>query len=72
MAAPFQCPKCSRTLQASGEITDENGDVFATYQCDECIKVTNVFGQKMELHLTFAVKDGQPFDPAESDGVLRF
>lgn len=70
--SPFPCPKCGRSLQPSGEITDETGATYPTYQCDECIKVADVFGKKMELHLTFMVKDGQPFDPAEPDGVLRF
>jgi uncharacterized Zn finger protein len=72
MAQPFPCPKCGRTLQPSGEITDETGDTMLTYQCDECVKVVDVFGTPMELHLTFAVRDGQAIDPAEPDGVLRF
>lgn len=72
MDSPFPCPKCNRTLQASGEMIDEVGHKFPTYQCDECIKVVDVFGTPMELHLTFMVKDGKPYDPAEPDGVLRF
>ncbi|HEV7301597.1 MAG TPA: hypothetical protein VGN72_19690 [Tepidisphaeraceae bacterium] len=71
MAKPFPCPKCNRPLRASGEITDESGNTYPTYQCDECIKVTNVFGKQMELHLTFMVKDGKAYDPAEPDGELR-
>ncbi len=32
----------------------------------------DIAGEQMEIALTFAVRDGQAFDPADPDGRLRF
>jgi hypothetical protein len=71
MADRFPCPKCNRLLQASGVLVVD-GVELPTFQCDECIKTVNLFGKPFSSALTFAVKDGEAFDPAESDGQLRF
>ena len=71
----FPCPKCGRTLEQTGEatVTTEAGRavVYPVFQCDECIAVVEMEGERMELALTFAVdENGQAFDPASPDGKL--
>jgi endogenous inhibitor of DNA gyrase (YacG/DUF329 family) len=62
------CPKCGRNLLQSGEVV-VGDETLPTFQCDECVKVVDFLGQKMELALTFALdKDGKPFDPADENG----
>jgi len=71
--AQFPCPKCNRLLTQSGDISiGDSPALLPTFQCDECLKIVELFGVKHEVALTFAVQDGQPFDPAAADGVLRF
>jgi len=71
--AQFPCPKCNRLLTQSGEISvGDSPALLPVFQCDECIKEVELFGVKHETALTFVLKDGQPFDPAEDDGRLRF
>lgn len=66
----FPCPKCNRLLTRSGEAEVE-GAVFPVFQCDECIVETKMFGEPVEVALTFAVdEEGKPFDPATEDGEL--
>ena len=68
----IKCPKCGRTLQPAGEVTIEGRGVLPMYQCDECLMRRQVFGESLELALTFCIgADGRAFDPAEPDGVLR-
>lgn len=65
--APISCPKCTRMLQQSGEVTIDE-DTYPIYQCDECLVNDPTFG---EVALTFAIgRDGKPFDPATPDGSL--
>jgi hypothetical protein len=66
MAHPKQsCPRCNRLLEAAGVITFQ-GREFPSYQCDECLKTVDLFGEKMQVALTFCVDDqGKPFDPAD-------
>jgi len=65
------CPKCGRSLAPDGEAV--LGDqVFPVYSCDECVMTVEMFGETMELPLTFALDaDGKPFDPASPDGKLQ-
>lgn len=71
MPLSVKCPKCGRQLQASGEVEFEERTV-PVYQCDECLVQTEMFGEPVEVALTFAVNAaGQPFDPASSDGKLK-
>jgi hypothetical protein len=66
----FPCPKCGRSLVKSGEavVADQT---FPIFQCDECVADVEMFGEKVETALTFAVgADGKPFDPAAPDGSL--
>jgi hypothetical protein len=67
----FGCPKCGRRLARSGEIAVE-GKEFPVFQCDECLKTVEMFGEPFEVALTFAVDEqGRAFDPAEEDDELR-
>jgi hypothetical protein len=64
---PFPCPKCGRLLQPAGEITFA-GQTLPTYQCDECLVTKKIFGEPVEMALTFCIgADGKPFDPAEDE-----
>jgi endogenous inhibitor of DNA gyrase (YacG/DUF329 family) len=66
------CPKCGRTLVQSGELESE-GRIYPTFQCEECVVTVDFLGETTEIALTFALdKEGQPFDPADPDGRLRF
>jgi hypothetical protein len=43
-----------------------DGAETPSYQCDECLQTVEMFGEKMEVALTFCIgPDGKPFDPAE-------
>lgn len=67
------CPKCGRPLSASGELTVGDSLGVPTYQCDECLVDVDFAGETLSVALTFAVgPDGQPFDPADPEGRLRF
>ena len=70
MDTRHKCPKCGRNLLPSGEFT--LGAVTApTYQCDECLRVVEFLGERMEVALTFCVDaDGRAFDPADPDADL--
>ena len=66
----FPCPKCGRRLERSGEIQFD-GIAYPVFQCDECLVETEMFGEPIEVALTFAVnEDGRPFDPATDSGEL--
>ena len=70
MAQTLPCPKCGRRLQACGELTI-GAEVFACYQCDECLVTVEMFGERHEAALSFCVgADGKAFDPAAPDGKL--
>jgi len=70
MIDTFPCPKCGRKLPKSGEATVA-GQSFPVFQCDECLAQVEMFGEPVEVALTFAVgRDGKPFDPATPDGSL--
>jgi hypothetical protein len=65
MYPPVPCPKCNRLLQPAGVITFQ-GRRFPSYQCDECLKTVEMFGETIEIALTFCVgQDGNPFDPGD-------
>ena len=69
------CPKCGRPLAPAGEVTVRippcGEQTFPTYQCDECLRTVQMFGEPVEIALTFCVDEqGRPFDPAEPDGKL--
>ena len=65
MYRPVPCPKCHRLLQPAGVITFQGAE-FPTYQCDECLKTVKLYGESIEVALTFAVDaQGNPFDPAD-------
>jgi hypothetical protein len=66
MSDSFPCPKCGRKLPPSG-VAEVDGQFIATYQCDECIVKARMFGQLMDLPLTFCVNDGKAFDPADPE-----
>ena len=73
----YPCPKCGRMLRPEGEVTisatTDARPPLPVYSCDECIMVSKVFDEEMELPLSFCVdKEGRPFDPASPDGELRF
>ncbi len=64
MPQTHSCPKCGRTLQASGETDVEGGPPLPVYQCDECISIWTVEGEDFETALTFAVDQrGRVVDP---------
>jgi uncharacterized Zn finger protein len=59
----FPCPKCGRSLEASGLLTIDGVD-HPVYQCDDCTETATVFGEEMELAVTFAVDQaGRVFKP---------
>lgn len=59
-------------LVQSGTLESE-GRTYPTFQCDECLMKVDFLGEASEVALTFALDDeGQPFDPADPDGGLRF
>jgi hypothetical protein len=67
------CPKCRRLLAPAGEFIFPDGKKLPSFQCDECLVTVDMFGEPMELPLTFCLDErGQPFDPGAEDGVLRF
>jgi hypothetical protein len=67
----FPCPKCGRTLHASGEATIED-EAFPTFSCDECLDHVAFDGEVLELPLTFCVdlRTGRAFDAADPSRVL--
>ena len=61
----FPCPKCSRRLIRSGEVSIGD-ETFPVFQCDECLATVDLFETTIEVALTFAVgADGVAFDPVE-------
>jgi hypothetical protein len=65
-SAPDQVPclECGRLLVASGIVHDDDGS-YRVFQCDHCLVQTDLFGESIEVALTFAMNDqGQIFDPA--------
>jgi hypothetical protein len=66
----FPCPRCGRPLARSGEVTDPARGPCSVFQCDECLAVVPMYGEDVEVALTFAVDgDGRAFDPATGDDV---
>lgn len=70
------CPKCSRQLAPAGETTlrhdDGREEKFLVYQCDECLVEHDLFGEKTEMALTFALDGrGRPVDPADPEKPLK-
>jgi hypothetical protein len=59
------CPKCNRNLKATGEF-HVDGRRHDTYQCDECLVTADVFGEPVELQLTFCVDDAGRVSMIES------
>lgn len=60
------CPKCGRRLQQSGELVAE-GRTYPSFQCDECIVEAVMFGEPIELALTFWLDEAGrvQYPPAE-------
>jgi hypothetical protein len=59
------CPRCTRVLPQSGEITFA-GQTYPVFQCDECLTVTDILGEPFETAYTFALDgQGRPFDPGD-------
>lgn len=59
------CPKCNRTLTQSGELIVD-GKTLPTFQCDECLEVAEISGEKFEMALTFCLgDDGKPIFPGD-------
>jgi hypothetical protein len=66
------CPKCGRSLQATGELLVADL-IVPVYQCDQCLVPVDFAGEPMDVALTFAVNAaGQAFDPADPDGTFHF
>ena len=73
MLETFPCPKCGRTLNCSGSVTDAERGECAVFQCDECIVSREMFGEKFDTALTFCVDaNARVFDPGADDGELTF
>jgi hypothetical protein len=65
MHTTVPCPKCKRPVQPAGIITFQGKDI-PSYQCDECVKKVEMFGEVVEVALTFCLdKKGNPFDPGD-------
>jgi hypothetical protein len=61
------CPKCSRRLKPSGELTVD-GQKFPVYQCDECLVTRTLYGETLELPFTFYIDAaGVPVDVTDPD-----
>ena len=60
----WHCPKCSKLLEACGELEVE-GAACPVFQCDDCIELKEIFGEPFEVALTFMVKDGSAVDPVD-------
>ena len=70
MHPTVRCPKCSRRLQADGEITSAE-QTIPVYVCPECLIRTTFMGQAMEMPLMFVIgPDGRAIDPANPDGEI--
>jgi uncharacterized Zn finger protein len=68
MRDTFPCPKCGRTLERSGEVV-WNDQPYPVFQCGDCVRTADIFGEPFEVCLTFLVDGaGTPFDPASPDG----
>ena len=64
----YHCPRCSRQLPASGELSVGDDDV-TIFQCDECLQTVTMMGENWEVAFTFAVRpDGSWFDPKAGEG----
>ena len=57
MSIPFKvlCPKCGRSLKPASELSSA-GSTELVYQCDECLQSVEMFGETLEIALTFTVK----------------
>lgn len=68
---PVHCPRCGRSLEASGVVTTD-GRSFPVYQCDDCVvNAATDGGEPIPAALTFCVdENGKAFDPATSAGAL--
>lgn len=65
MIEKYHCPSCSRLLDACGAVSVDGGEEMPVFQCDDCVKPVVLFGESIELALTFYVNaQGQPVDPA--------
>jgi hypothetical protein len=70
MPTCFDCPGCGRRLEQCGEVSTE-GRTYPVFQCDDCKRIVEMFGEPFEVALTFAVdENGRAFDPAD-DGDDR-
>lgn len=58
----MNCPKCTKPVAIVGEATIESVSVDV-YQCDLCISEWLFEGRRFEAAFTFAVFDGQFFNP---------
>lgn len=53
-----------------GIVTMDDGQELLSYQCDECLQSVKMFGEPVEVALTFCVgADGKPFDPTEGTSL---
>lgn len=64
----FACPGgCGATLKQCGIVTYQ-GKTAPVFQCETCTKSVEMFGEKVDVALTFLVnQDGKAIDPAEAD-----
>jgi hypothetical protein len=62
------CPKSGRALQQSGEM-EFAGHVVPVFQCDHCTIETEMFGEWVEVAVTFSVDaQGRIPNPADQSG----
>lgn len=65
MIETYHCPTCSALLERSGSVA-VNGEEFPVFQCDTCTKMVEMFGEQVEVAVTFLVNGkGEAFDPAD-------
>jgi hypothetical protein len=65
------CPKCGRQLDASGVVSIDGGPERPVYLCEDCLVPTQVFGETMQMPLTFYIdRHGRAVNPAAPDQPL--
>lgn len=58
---------CGAILERCGIVTYK-GKTAPVFQCETCKKTVEMFGENVEVALTFLVdQDGKAIDPAEAD-----
>ena len=60
----MQCPKCKATVEKSGDVELDDGQLLDVYQCDYCTVPWHFDGETFDTALTFAVDaSGQLLHP---------